>query len=104
MRECTEQDQIVSSAAYILFYQRRGINFDHIDYEMLRNRLDTTTSSEGGASCSSHVNNKQEHQEAVTTLINTGADKKKNNTENALGVAEGPAAATTGAGQYAGSS
>ena len=76
VRECTEQDQIVSSAAYILFYQRRGINFDHIDYEMLRNRLDTTTSSEGGASCSSHVNNKQEHHEAVTTLIRTGADKK----------------------------
>ena len=33
VRQCTETDHIVSSAAYILFYQRRGINFDQIDYE-----------------------------------------------------------------------
>lgn len=40
MRECTEQDQIVSSAAYILFYARRNIAFDQLDYERIRNRLD----------------------------------------------------------------
>ena len=39
--ECTEKDQIVSSAAYILFYARRGIDFQHLDYNKIRNnRLD----------------------------------------------------------------
>jgi len=30
----------VSSAAYILFYQRRGINFEQINFDHLRNRLE----------------------------------------------------------------
>ena len=39
--ECSEKDSIVSSAAYILFYARRGINFEHLDYNKIRNKLDT---------------------------------------------------------------
>ena len=31
----------MSSAAYILFYQRRGMQFENIDYELIRNRLDS---------------------------------------------------------------
>lgn len=41
VRQCSEQDHIVSSAAYILFYKRRGMNFENIDYEQIRNRLDS---------------------------------------------------------------
>ena len=40
VNECSEKDQIVSSAAYILFYARRGINFEHLDYNKIRNKLD----------------------------------------------------------------
>lgn len=39
VRQATEQDQIVSKEAYILFYQRRGIDFQNIDYDQLRNRI-----------------------------------------------------------------
>ena len=45
VRECTDLDQIVSPAAYILFYARRGINFEEIDYSKIANRLDSSACS-----------------------------------------------------------
>ena len=49
----SEQDQIVSNAAYILFYQRRGINFEQIDYEQLRNRLEIVSGDNSSAEVAS---------------------------------------------------
>ena len=35
-----EQRKIINSNAYILFYQKRNIDFDNIqDYDMIKNRL-----------------------------------------------------------------
>lgn len=39
VRACTDEDQIVSSAAYILFYARRGIDFNNLDYERIKNKI-----------------------------------------------------------------
>jgi hypothetical protein len=36
----TDQKKIISSNAYILFYQKRGIDFENIEnYENIRNKL-----------------------------------------------------------------
>lgn len=34
-----EGEDIVTPAAYILFYKRRGINFDTLNYDLIRNKL-----------------------------------------------------------------
>ena len=36
-----DESQIVSSAAYILFYQRRGIDFKKLNYKALQNALES---------------------------------------------------------------
>lgn len=40
VRECTSQDSIVSPAAYILFYVRRGIDFENLDYSTIQNNIE----------------------------------------------------------------
>jgi len=51
---CTDEDQIVSSAAYILFYARRGTDFTNLDYERFKNKILITESSSGATKETQH--------------------------------------------------
>jgi hypothetical protein len=44
---CSDEDQIVSSAAYILFYARRGVDFGNLDYERVKSKTVLLESSSG---------------------------------------------------------
>jgi len=44
----------VSSAAYILFYARRGIDFANLDYERIKNKIMFTESSSGATRETQH--------------------------------------------------
>jgi hypothetical protein len=37
--EIENENTIISNAAYNLFYARRDIDFEHIDYERIKNKL-----------------------------------------------------------------
>ena len=45
VRECTQSDSIVSPAAYILFYVRRGIDYLNLDYKKVKNTLEPVTTT-----------------------------------------------------------
>lgn len=59
MLACSDEDQIVSSAAYILFYARRGIDFGSIDYERIKSKTVFVESS-SGATKETHLRGSQE--------------------------------------------
>lgn len=44
----------MSSAAYILFYARRGTDFTNLDYERIRNKILITESSSGATKETHH--------------------------------------------------
>ena len=49
----------MSSAAYILFYARRGIDFGNLDYERIKNKTVFVESS-SGATKETHLRGSQE--------------------------------------------
>ena len=78
----------MSSAAYILFYQRRGINFEQINYEQLRNRLDTVTDSHECSSQEAQPLGQQQQQDKQLLAASAGVATSTGN----LGISASAAA------------